>query len=105
MREFTLLSQEARQNVDLRLYNDLIQKTVKAKIPDATVIVKEKSYIVDSSPTKGQAIRIGKVLSKASHLGEHCIYVPKLFSGKEIDTNTQKIMVRGGRYRAEKKIY
>ena len=105
MREFTLSSQEARNNVDLREYKELIQETVKEEIPDAEVIVKERNYFVNPSPTKGQAIRIGKKLSKCKNLGEYCTYVPKLFNGREIDNPMEINRRKGGRYHGSKKIY
>lgn len=82
MRKFSLASPEARETVDLTAHEKLITDTVKSIIPNAKVKVYEHFYTIDHV-TKGQSIKIGKVLSKSCNLGKYCIQISKLFSGTE----------------------
>lgn len=84
MRIFSLASQEARKNVDLTDYETLITGTVLSIIPNAKVKVHKHFYTIDHV-TKGESIKIGKVLSRSCNLGKYCIKISKLFSGTEAD--------------------
>lgn len=83
MRKYTLASHNARVEVDLRGYTDEIEAAVLSVMPNAKVAVTQDYYTVSPSPGKGDAIRIGRQISKTS-LGQCCIHVPKLFNGEEL---------------------
>lgn len=85
MRRYTLASPEARTDVDLRDYQELIEATVHEFIPDAVVTVYQTCYTVSPTPEKGDAIRIGRRLSSHQALGRHCIRIPKLFYGEDME--------------------
>ncbi len=84
MRKYQLASTEARDHVDLRDYDNMICEAVHEVMPHASVVVEQFSYSVDPSPSKGEAIRIGRILSKGENLGSFCILVPKLFFSDEV---------------------
>lgn len=84
MRKYEFASSEFRNEVDLRDYEDMIKKAVHEVIPSAAVKVEQFSYSVTPSPSKGDAIRIGRILSKGENLGSYCILVPKLFCSEEV---------------------
>lgn len=63
-RTYRLASRAAQNEFDLRLSKDIIVDTVHSVIPDAKVEVTETAYTVDSI-TRGDAIKIGKKLSKS----------------------------------------
>lgn len=85
MRKYTLASSDARSNVDLRRFAGFIEDTVHEFMPDAIVIVERDYYTVSPTPEKGDAIRIGRRLSKRQALGQHCIKISKLFNGETIE--------------------
>lgn len=84
MRKYTLASMDARNDVDLRRFGRLIEETVLEVMPQATVQVERDCYIVSPTPSRGDAIRIGRKLSKNKLLGRYCIKIPKLFHGETI---------------------
>lgn len=83
MRKYTLASHEARDEVDLRCYREEIETAVHEVMPGAKVTVYQDHYTVAPSPERGDAIRIGKKVSRTV-LGQYCIQVPKLFNGEEM---------------------
>ena len=54
-----------------------------------------------ATPERGNAIRIGRLLSNRNVLGQHCIQIPKLFcseeveNGKEVEDGTEKKRIGG----------
>ena len=89
MRKYTFASTEAQSAVDLRDYREFIEKTIHEIMSDAEVVVTQTYYTVSPSPSKGDAIRIGRKLSKNKDLGQHCIKIPKLFNGENIETGKE----------------
>lgn len=84
MRRYYLASSEDREDVDLRDYMKTIEDAVHRYMPKAQVEVYERWYTVDPTPDRGNAIRIGRLLSDKDVLGEHCVKIPKLFCSEEI---------------------
>lgn len=84
MRKYWLASKEARLDVDLLDFQDEIIEAVHQVMPTAAVKVTQSYYTVSPTPSKGEAIRIGRQLSKKEVLGSHCIKIPKLFNGENI---------------------
>lgn len=91
MRKYTLASLDARKDVDLRLFGSVIESAVHEFIPDAVVIVERDYYTVSPTPSKGDAIRIGRKLSKKHALGQHCIKISKLFNGEAIENEKENV--------------
>ena len=89
MRRYTLASISARDEVDLRDYQSLIQETVHEFLPMAQVMVAQDYYTVDPEPDRGNAIRIGRRLCQAA-LGKHCVQIPKLFNSQKIEEETKE---------------
>lgn len=83
MRKYTLASHVARDAVDLQCYREAIEAAVHEVMPEAEVTVCQGYYTVTPSPERGDAIRIGKKVSKTV-LGQYCIQIPKLFCGEEV---------------------
>lgn len=83
MRKYTLASPSAKGVVDLRDYAMTIVTAVHQYMPTAIVKVEANCYYVSPTPSKGDAIRIGRKICESS-LKEHCIQIPKLFSSIEI---------------------
>ena len=83
MRRYSLASTKARDDVDLCDYSDIITNAVKEIMPKAYVDIFQDYYIVDPSPTQGQAVKIGRLICQ-SDLSKHCIHIPKLFTSKEV---------------------
>lgn len=84
MRKYTLASPNAKTAVDLWDYAAVIEKAVHEVLPESTVRVEKACYLVDPTPGKGDAIKIGRLICQ-SKLKKHCIQIPKLFSSIEID--------------------
>ena len=82
MRQYTLASPD-REDVDLRAYKDDIIDAVHTYMPEAMVRVDKDRYYVDPTPSRGDAIRIGKKICE-SDLKIYCIRIPKLFTSTEI---------------------
>ena len=103
MRRYYLASSEDRDDVDLRKYEKIIEDAVLGYMPTARVEVHEHWYTVDPTPDKGNAIRIGRVLSDKDVLGKYCVKIPKLFCSEEVEkgsvlvNGTQKKCVGGHR--------
>lgn len=91
MRRYYLASVANRGIVDLRLYECEITGAVHQIMPHAQVVVEKGCYIVHPTPAKGDAIRIGRLLSSGDVMGEYCIKISKLFCSEEIE----KGMVNG----------
>lgn len=85
MRRYTLASIDARKDVDLRLFSDFIEETVHEFMPNAIVAVEQNYYTVSPTPQKGTAVRIGRKLSSNKEMGKHCVKIPKLFYGTNIE--------------------
>ena len=84
MRKYTLASGEARKSVDLRLFSTEIEDAVHEYMPQAVVVVCAGYYTVSPTPTQGDAVRIGRKISRTA-LGKHCIKIPKLFCSEAIE--------------------
>ena len=85
MRRYSLASVDYRKYVDLVTFENTIINTVHQVMPNAVVTVEKDSYIVSPTPTRSEAVRIGRMLSSKDILGKYCIYVPKLFYGEDIE--------------------
>lgn len=83
MRRYTLASPESRQAVDLRDYEEVIEKAVHSVMPNATVNVEQTCYYVHPTPSQGDAVKIGRQICKSA-ICEHCVFIPKLFSSNEV---------------------
>ena len=100
MRKYTLASTDAKAQVDLTAYSDVITKAVHEVMPQARVIVERDAYYVDPDPAKGDAIRIGRTICKSA-LARHCVQVPKLFNSipmKEGKHEERKQPLTGGHH-------
>ena len=84
MRKYWLASKEARLGVDLLGYEAQIVDSVHQVMPTATVKVERDHYTVSPTPSRSEAIRIGRLLSKKEVLGGYCIKIPKLFNGQDM---------------------
>ena len=89
MRRYSLASPDARSNIDLQFFSNFIEETVHEFMPDALVNVYRDYYTVSPSPSKGDAIRIGRRLSKNQSLGQYCIKISKLFNGESVVTEKE----------------
>jgi len=81
-----LASLEHKQDVDLRDYEDVIVGAVMdvmKNVDGVCVVVHERYYEVSPSPSRGDAIAIGRMICK-SDLSKCCVQIPKLFSSVEI---------------------
>ena len=85
MRRYYLASVVERENVDLRLYEEEIKAAVHQFMPKAQVVVEKDYYSVHPTPERGNAIRIGRVLSSKDVLGRYCVKIPKLFCSEEVE--------------------
>ena len=93
MRRYYLASTENRGKVDLRAYQDVIIDSVHQIMPHAQVTVEKGCYTVDPTPTKGDAIRIGRLLSSGNVMGSYCIKISKLFCSEEVEKGS--VLVNG----------
>ena len=84
MREYTLQDPEYRQTTDLRDYKKIIEESVEAIVPGTAVTVLQDRYIIPSDISKGDLIKIGRLIAK-SELGQYCVIRPILFKGENID--------------------
>lgn len=85
MRKYYLASLDAKQNVDLRDYEDVIVEAVMEVMKDVEgilVVVYEQYYEVSPSPKRNHAVAIGRKICK-SGLSQYCVQIPKLFLSKE----------------------
>ena len=95
MRKYTLANQRAKATVDLTEYSEIIANAVMDvmnDVDDVTVLVEKDCYYVSPTPSKGAAIRIGRLICKSA-LSTYCIYMPKLFSSiemEELDNDVSK---------------
>ena len=85
MRRYYLASSDDRETVDLRDYKETIETAVHKYMPQARVEVSERYYTVDPTPDRGDAIRIGRILSDKDILGKYCVKIPKLFCSEEME--------------------
>lgn len=83
MRRYTLASHEARNDVDLRDYEDVIIGAVHGVCPKANVRVEKDCYYVSPTLSKGDAVKVGRLICK-SKLSRYCIHIAKLFSSIEL---------------------
>ena len=93
MRRYYLASIEFRGDVNLRDYKEIVEDAVHHYMPMARVEVYERFYTVDPSPSRGDAIRIGKLLSDKDVLGKYCVKIPKLFCSEEVEKGS--VLVNG----------
>lgn len=86
MKKYTLASSIARKDVDLRDYEDVIVKSVTDVMGSRVdkIVVEKDCYYVSPTPTKGDAIRIGRSICK-SGLCRYCVQIPKLFLSVEVE--------------------
>ena len=86
MKKYTLASSNARKDVDLRDYEDVIVKSVTDVLGSRVdkIIVERDCYYVSPTPKKGDAIRIGRLICK-SGLCKYCVQIPKLFLSVEME--------------------
>lgn len=92
MRRYYLASQDSKQKVDLRDYEDVIVAAVMDVMKDVkgvSVVVRERYYEVSPSPERKFAIAIGKAICK-SGLSQYCVQIPKLFSSIEVLSKEEK---------------
>lgn len=93
MRRYFLASTNNRGTVDLKVYEDEIKAAVHQVMPHAQVVVEKDCYTVHPTPSKGDAIRIGRLLSSGEVMGCYCIKISKLFCSQEIEKG--KVSVNG----------
>jgi len=84
MRKYTLASPTARDNVDLRDYEETITKAVHQVLPAAKVTVTADGYYVSPSPDPSQARKIGRAICQ-SKLKKYCVQIPKLFTSIKVE--------------------
>lgn len=92
MRRYYLASQDAKQNVDLRDYEDVIVSAVMdvmKGVEGVSVVVHERYYEVSPTPERKYAVAIGRKICK-SGLSQHCVQIPKLFSSREVLSKEEK---------------
>ena len=90
MRRYYLASQDSKQKVDLRDYEDVIVAAVMEDVKGVSVVGRERYYEVSPSPERKFAIAIGKAICK-SGLSQYCVQIPKLFSSIEVLSKEEKI--------------
>lgn len=92
MRRYYLTSAAARRSVDLRDFADVITNAVTTTMTgvDITVVVEKDSYIVSPAPSRGQAIKIGRLICR-SKLNKYCVQIPKLFTGFDVETKKEEL--------------
>lgn len=92
MRWYYLVSQDAKQNVDLRDYEDVIVAAVMEvmkNVEGVSVMVHERYYEVSPTPERKYAVAIGRKICKSA-LSQHCVHIPKLFSSREVFSREEK---------------
>lgn len=80
-KEYYLCKREAREEMDLREIAGKIQDVIHSVKPDAVVRVEKDHYCVALS--RGEAIKVGKAMSKAFPISAHEI-TRRLFKGKSV---------------------
>ena len=85
MRKYYLASADDRGDVDLQKFQDEIIAVVHKYMPNAQVVVEKEYYTVHPTPDRGDAIRIGRQLSKSHIMGRYCIKISKLFCSEEVE--------------------
>ncbi len=85
MKRYTLASVDARAQIDLRLYQDIIVEAVATVMTGkgVTVVVEKDCYYLSPSPSQGEAVKIGRLICRST-LNKHCVHIPKLFNGVEV---------------------
>ena len=92
MRRYYLASPDAKQNVDLRDFEDVIVAAVMEVmkgVEGVSVVVCEQYYEVSPSPKRNHAVAIGRKICK-SGLSQHCVQIPKLFLSREESSKEEK---------------
>lgn len=89
MREYKLSDPEARADVDLTDYEDVIKKAVAKVNDEAVVEVFKDRYTIDGI-TRSESVQIGRQLSKTA-LAEYCVKVElsRLFFGHEVEEESK----------------
>ena len=92
MRIYHLSSSAARRTVDLRNYESVICEAVTTVMSGKSVIVvvNKDSYTVSPTPTKSEAIKIGRLICKSA-LSQYCIQIPKLFTGENVKPKKEEL--------------
>ena len=70
MREYSLQDPEYRKTVDLRNYKTIIEDSVHQVSSDAIVTVFKDRYTITPDLTKGQLIKIGRLIAH-TNLGQY----------------------------------
>ena len=84
MREYSLQDPEYRKTVDLRNYKTIIEDSIHQVAPDAIVTVYKDRYTITPDLSKGQLIKIGRLIAQTT-LGQYCMIRPILFKGEVIE--------------------
>ena len=84
MREYSLQDPEYRKTVDLRNYKTIIEDSIHQVAPDAVVTVYKDRYTITPDLSKGQLIKIGRLIAQTT-LGQYCMIRPILFKGEVIE--------------------
>ena len=102
MREYSLQDPEYRKTVDLRNYKTIIEDSAHQVASDAIVTVFKDRYTITPDLTKGQLIKIGRLIAH-TNLGQYCMIRPILFKGEVINTDSseqnENDTQKKGRYR------
>lgn len=85
------------QNVDLRQYQDEIVDTINEAVPDKHPKVYKDHFTTDQL-TQGEAVRIGRALSRSENLAAFgkTVTTFRLFSGTTVEVEDRP---KGGRMR------
>ena len=99
MRKYTLASCDTRNGVDLRDFEGIIVDAVHSVCPTAKVRVEKDCYYVSPTLTKGDAVKVGRLICK-SKLSHYCIHIAKLFSSIEVkeESYVRKQQPLGGHF-------
>lgn len=92
MRVYHLSSGAARRMVNLGDYESVICEAVTTVMSgkNVIVVVNKDSYSVSPTPTKSEAIKIGRLICKSA-LSQYCIQIPKLFTGENVKPKKEEL--------------
>ena len=92
MRVYHLSSGAARRTVNLCDYESVITEAVTTVMSgkDVIVVVNKDSYTVSPTPTKSEAIKIGRLICKSA-LSKYCVQRPVLFTGENIKPKKEEL--------------
>ena len=104
MRRYYLASPDAKKNVDLRDFEDVIVNAVMEvmkSVEGVSVVVCKQYYQVSPSPKRSYAVVIGQKICK-SGLSHYCVQIPKLFLSKEEMPNKEVMISGEKKYRVDR---